>query len=69
MPRAKTPRTGPLPSNPNLTPRQREVFRKLAAEWDRKLAVLQEPDARKRMDEVLASHGRFLPRPKAGSSF
>lgn len=69
MPRDKTLRTGPLSSNPNLTPSQREIFRKLAAEWDRKLAVLQDPDARQRLDEALATHGRVLPRPKAGSSF
>jgi PHD/YefM family antitoxin component YafN of YafNO toxin-antitoxin module len=41
----------------------------LAAEFDRHLAGLQAADARERVEAVMTSRGRVMPRPKAGSSF
>jgi hypothetical protein len=41
----------------------------LAAEWDRRLAVLNQPGAHERLDAVIAAGGQLKSRPKAGYSF
>jgi|SRR6185312_399315 len=41
----------------------------LAAEFDRHLAALKAPDARRRVETAMATRGRATPRPKAGASF
>ena len=49
--------------------RRRSALADLAAEFDRHLAALKAPDARRRVDAAMASRGRATPRPKAGASF
>jgi hypothetical protein len=49
--------------------RRQAALADLAAEFDRHLAALKAPDARKRVDGAMASRGRVTPRPKAGASF
>ena len=39
----------------------------LEAEWDRRLACLNDPDARKRIDAVMDASGRMKKRPIAGT--
>jgi hypothetical protein len=41
----------------------------LAAEWDRRLAVLNQPGSHERLEAVMAAEGRLKRRPRAGSSF
>jgi len=41
----------------------------LSAEFDRRLATLQDPDTDDRIDALMASRGRTPTRPKAGSSY
>lgn len=40
----------------------------LTAEFDRRLAELQAPDTRERVEAAMASRGPATPRPKAGIS-
>jgi hypothetical protein len=49
--------------------RRQAALADLAAEFDRHLAALKAPDARKRVEAVMAARGRVTPRPKAGASF
>jgi antitoxin (DNA-binding transcriptional repressor) of toxin-antitoxin stability system len=49
--------------------RRQAVLADLAADFDRHLAALKAPDARKRVDTAMATRGRVTPRPKAGASF
>ena len=49
--------------------RRRTALADLVAEFDRHLAALKAPDARKRAEAAMASRGRATPRPKAGASF
>jgi hypothetical protein len=46
--------------------RRQAALLQLKAEWDRKLAVLNEPDARDRVDALFDAGGRLKKRPKAG---
>ncbi|HUH83073.1 MAG TPA: hypothetical protein VLX85_00595 [Stellaceae bacterium] len=45
------------------------VLAELAAEFDRHLASLKAPDARERVEAVMAAKGRARVRSKAGASF
>jgi hypothetical protein len=49
--------------------RGQATLAELTAEFDQRLAALTAPDAHARMDATMASRGRVMPRPKAGSSF
>jgi hypothetical protein len=49
--------------------RQQAALAEVTAEFDRRLAALKAPDVCERMEAVMASEGRVLPRPKAGASF
>jgi antitoxin (DNA-binding transcriptional repressor) of toxin-antitoxin stability system len=49
--------------------RRQATLAELTAEFDQRLATLTAPDAHARMDAMMASRGRAMPRPKAGSSF
>jgi antitoxin (DNA-binding transcriptional repressor) of toxin-antitoxin stability system len=49
--------------------RQQASLAELAAEFDRRLAALQQPDTGDRVEAALRSRGRVTPRPKAGASF
>jgi len=49
--------------------RHQATLAELAAEFDRHLAELKAPEARERVEAALASRGRVMPRPKAGTSF
>jgi len=53
----------------DIDARRRSALADLAAEFDRHLAALKAPDARRRVDAAMASRGRATPRPKAGASF
>lgn len=48
---------------------RQSALAELRAEWDRRLAPLQDPDARARVEAVLAAKGRAKRRSKAGPSF
>lgn len=48
---------------------QRATIDELTAEFDRRLAGLQDTKTHGRMDRVLAARGRTRTRPKAGPSF
>ena len=52
-----------------LKAREQSVLDQLAADFDRRLAGLQQPDARDKAAAVFASKGRLARRPKAGSGF
>ena len=49
--------------------RRKLEFKELADEWDRRLAVLNMPDAHKRLDAVFAARGRMRRPPKAGPAY
>jgi antitoxin (DNA-binding transcriptional repressor) of toxin-antitoxin stability system len=49
--------------------RHQATLAELTAEFDQHLAGLKAPDTRERVEAALASRGRVLPRPKAGTSF
>lgn len=49
--------------------RRQASLAELTADFDRRLAALQAPDARKRAEAAMASRGRTTPRPKAGATF
>jgi prevent-host-death family protein len=49
--------------------RQQEILAELSTEFDRRLAALKAPDARRRMAAAMESRGQLKVRPKAGDSF
>ncbi len=49
--------------------RRQAALAELTADFDRHLAELKAPGARKRVEAAMASRGRGTPRPKAGASF
>ena len=53
----------------DIDARRRSVLADLAAEFDRHLAALKAPDARRRVEAAITTRGRATPRPKAGASF
>jgi antitoxin (DNA-binding transcriptional repressor) of toxin-antitoxin stability system len=53
----------------DIDARRHAALADLSAEFDRHLAALKAPDARKRVDAAMATRGRVTPRPKAGASF
>lgn len=61
------------PRNPDRLHSDEQRFKAalkvISAEWDRRLAPLQEPDARERLESLLAAKGRAKTRSKAGESF
>lgn len=52
-----------------LQEREQSVLDRLAAQFDQRLAVLQQPDAAQKVAAVFASKGRLARRPKAGATF
>jgi hypothetical protein len=52
-----------------VTSNRETALAELSAEFDRRLATLQEPDTGDRIDAVMATRGRTPTRPKAGSSY
>lgn len=46
--------------------RQQALLAELTAEFDRRLAALQGPEARKRVDAMMDARGKTKRRPKAG---
>ena len=53
----------------DIDTRRQAALADLAAEFDRHLAALKAPDARKRGEAAMAARGRATRRPKAGASF
>jgi len=49
--------------------REESVLDQLAADFDRRLAALQRPDAGARVAAVFGSRGKLASRPKAGPAF
>jgi PHD/YefM family antitoxin component YafN of YafNO toxin-antitoxin module len=49
--------------------REQSLLDELASRFDARLSVLNEPDARGKLDALLASRGRLVQRPRAGASF
>lgn len=47
-------------------PKREVSLAELSAEFDRRLAVLQSPDARGRVDAIMDARGKTKRRPKAG---
>jgi len=58
-------------SSAGLSPAERRKLdlKELDAKWDRRLSVLNKPDAHKRLDAVLAAEGHMKRRPKAGPTY
>jgi prevent-host-death family protein len=52
-----------------LKAREASVLDQLSAQFEQRLAVLQQADAGKRVDAVFASKGRMRKRPKAGGAY
>jgi prevent-host-death family protein len=52
-----------------LRSREQSVLDELASRFDTRLAVLQQPDAGKKLEALFASRGKLTRRPKAGASF
>jgi prevent-host-death family protein len=52
-----------------LKARERSVLDQLAADFDKRLSALQQPDAARKVDAVLASSGKLATRPKAGAGY
>jgi prevent-host-death family protein len=52
-----------------LKEREQSVLDQLAADFDRRLAGLQQPDASDKAAAVFGSAGRLARRPKAGAAF
>jgi prevent-host-death family protein len=52
-----------------LKSREQSVLDELASRFDSRLAVLQQPDAGRKLEAVFASRGKLARRPKAGASF
>jgi len=51
-----------------LKAREKSVLDELADQFDRRLAVLKQPDAHRKAAAVFASKGKLTKRPKAGAS-
>ncbi|MRD49762.1 type II toxin-antitoxin system prevent-host-death family antitoxin [Caenimonas koreensis] len=49
--------------------RERAVLEQLADDFDRRLAVLQQPDSSQKIDAIFASGGKLVNRPKAGGTY
>lgn len=52
-----------------LKAREQSVLDQLAADFDQRLASLQRPDARDKVEAVFGSAGSLASRPKAGTAF
>lgn len=52
-----------------LKVREQTVLSELAQRFDVRLAVLQQPDADRKMTAVFEARGKLVQRPKAGASF
>jgi prevent-host-death family protein len=52
-----------------LKARERSVLDQLAADFNRRLSALQQPDAAHQVEAVFASKGRLAKRPKAGAGY
>jgi prevent-host-death family protein len=52
-----------------LKAREESVLEQLAADFDSRLAVLQQPDAARNVAAVFAGKGRLAKRPKAGATY
>jgi len=52
-----------------LKVRERSVLDQLAADFDKRLAVLQEPDAAQKVASVFGSRGKLVKRPRAGNAY
>jgi prevent-host-death family protein len=52
-----------------LKARERSVLDQLAADFDKRLSALQQPDAARKVDAVFASSGKLAKRPKAGAGY
>jgi len=63
------PNAGPSIALEAAKKRHQATLAELSAEFDRRLAVLNAPDARARIEATLASRGRGIPRSKAGPSY
>jgi len=53
----------------SIKAREQSLLDELASRFDARLSVLREPDARSKLDALLASRGRLTQPPKAGASF
>lgn len=49
--------------------RRQAVIEELREQWDRKLAVLNEPGAAEKIDAIMNACGKTKRRPKAGESY
>jgi rRNA processing protein Krr1/Pno1 len=49
--------------------RNKVALAELSADFDKRLAALKTPEARDRIEAVMAAKGRLKRRPKAGASF
>lgn len=52
-----------------LNARERSVLDQLAADFDKRLSALQQPDAALKVGAVFASKGKLAKRPKAGAGY
>jgi prevent-host-death family protein len=52
-----------------LKARERSVLDQLAADFDKRLSALQQPDARRKVAAVFSSKGKLAKRPKAGAGY
>ena len=52
-----------------LKAREQTVLNELAQRFDARLAVLQQPDAARKVTAVFKARGKLAQRPKAGASF
>ncbi len=52
-----------------LKTREQTVLSDLAERFDARLAVLQQPDASRKVTSVFKARGKLIQRPKAGASF
>jgi hypothetical protein len=64
------PRSGEPSTLDEAGEKRRQVaLRELEAEWDRKLACLNYPDAHDKVEAMFDAQGRTKKRPKAGETF
>ena len=49
--------------------RRLKSLAELSAEWERRLAPLQDPKAGERVDAMMDAQGRIKRRPKAGETY
>ncbi len=52
-----------------LKEREHAVLEQLAADFDKRLAVLQQADAARKVASVLGSRGKLVKRPRAGHAY